>query len=42
MRDRDVRAALYSQVLVEHRGDRETLIVEEVGICGVSRVDVAC
>ena len=41
MRDRDVRKALYAQVLIEHRGDPNTLIVEELGICGISRVDVA-
>lgn len=41
MRDRDIRQALYAQVLIEHVGDLDTLIVEELGVCGLSRIDVA-
>ena len=42
MRDFDVRHALCTYLLERHAGDRDTLIVEEMGIwAGAVRVDVA-
>ncbi len=42
MRDRDVRLAIRAQLEVEHAGDDDTLIVEEMGVwSGSVRVDVA-
>ncbi|HEX8532885.1 MAG TPA: sce7726 family protein [Allosphingosinicella sp.] len=42
MRDRDVRAALLSQLSAEHANDPDTRIVEEMGVwAGSARIDVA-
>lgn len=42
MRDRDVRAALKSQLVTEHERDREkALVLDELGLCSEVRVDVA-
>lgn len=42
MRDRDVRAALHRQLLDEHADQLgSTLFVDELGLCGEARVDVA-
>lgn len=42
MRDRDVRAALYAELQREHSTDlANTLILDELGLCGQVRVDVA-
>jgi hypothetical protein len=42
MRDRDVRAALYALLLRDHASElSSTLIVDELGLCGEVRVDVA-
>lgn len=42
MRDRDVRAALHARLLREHSADLDsTLVVDELGLCGEVRVDVA-
>jgi hypothetical protein len=42
IRDRDIRQALRSSLCLEHFGDRETRIVEELGLCeGQARIDVA-
>jgi hypothetical protein len=40
--DRDVRLALHAQLLAEHSGElASTLFVDELGLCGEARVDVA-
>jgi hypothetical protein len=42
MRDLDIRLALHSLLREEHEGDRETLILDELGLCqGTVRADVA-
>lgn len=42
MRDRDVRSALHTRLLEEHADDlASTLFVDELGLCGAVRVDVA-
>jgi len=42
MRDFDVREALRSRLLAEHAEDMaSTLLVDELGLCGESRVDLA-
>lgn len=42
MRDRDVRHALHDSLRREHAGELEsTLFVDELGLCGAVRVDVA-
>ncbi|UDF20134.1 sce7726 family protein [Rhodococcus qingshengii] len=42
MRDIDVRTALHAQLAVEHADELDdTLIVDELGLCGEARVDVA-
>jgi hypothetical protein len=42
MRDRDIRAALWSLLDDEHRHDPDTLVLDELGICqGAARADVA-
>lgn len=42
MRDMDVRTALHGQLEVEHAHERaSTLLVDELGLCGAVRVDVA-
>lgn len=42
MRDFDVRLALRSRLLEEHAADLDdTLLVDELGLCGEARVDVA-
>lgn len=42
MRDMDVRAALHARLLHEHGDDPlDTLVVDELGLCGEVRVDVA-
>ncbi|MFC8597182.1 sce7726 family protein [Isoptericola sp. NPDC057191] len=41
MRDLDVRTALRARLDEEHGGDADTLIVDELGLCGQVRVDVA-
>lgn len=42
VRDRDIRQALLAQLDAEHRGDPDTLILDELGLCeGDARVDVA-
>src|SRR5690606_1667180 len=42
MRDRDVRRALHGQLLDEHASELDTtLFVDELGLCGEARVDVA-
>ncbi|MDP9639737.1 hypothetical protein J2W18_004686 [Rhodococcus cercidiphylli] len=42
MRDLDVRAALHSQLIADHADCiDDTLIVDELGLCGEVRVDVA-
>lgn len=42
MRDSDVRSALKSQLVEEHRDElSETLVVDELGLCNQVRVDVA-
>lgn len=42
MRDRDVRSALHEQLLVQHAADLDsTRFVDELGLCGEVRVDVA-
>ena len=42
MRDSDIRTALRSRLACLHAGDRDTLIVEELGLSqGAARVDVA-
>jgi hypothetical protein len=42
MRDLDVRRALHETVLAAHRGEPDTLVVDELGLeCGDVRVDVA-
>jgi hypothetical protein len=40
VRDRDVRDVLYAQLWVEHRG-ADTLVLDELDLCGSARVDVA-
>lgn len=42
MRDRDVRSALHKQLLSQHAADLDsTRFVDELGLCGEVRVDVA-
>ena len=42
MRDIDIRRALLSEMMRLHRGEPDTRIVEELGLCqGIARVDVA-
>jgi hypothetical protein len=42
MRDIDIREALRVEMRAVHKGDPETLVLEEMGLCqGVVRVDVA-
>ncbi|WP_159537489.1 sce7726 family protein [Aeromicrobium sp. 9AM] len=42
MRDHDVRVALRARLDTEHAEERDTtLIVDELGLCGLARVDVA-
>lgn len=42
MRDRDVRRALHGQLLEDHATELDTtLFVDELGLCGEARVDVA-
>jgi len=41
MRDGDVRRALHRELEYEHRGDADTMFVDELSICGMARVDVA-
>lgn len=41
MRDGDVRKALYSRLHCEHRDETDTLLVDELALCGMARVDVA-
>lgn len=41
MRDRDVRDALRTVLDLEHQGDRDTLTIDELALCGQVRVDVA-
>ena len=42
MRDADVRTALHGRLQAEHADDlKNTLILDEVGLCGEVRVDVA-
>ncbi|QFG13509.1 exonuclease [Gordonia phage Powerball] len=42
MRDMDVRAALHANLAVDHADELdETLVVDELGLCGEVRVDVA-
>jgi len=42
MRDRDIRAALWTLLDEEHADDPETLVLDELGICeGATRADVA-
>lgn len=42
MHDRDVRAALHERVLAVHRGDPDTIVLDELGLqWGAVRVDVA-
>ena len=41
MRDLDLRTALRARLDEEHGGDDDTLIVDELGLCGQVRVDVA-
>jgi hypothetical protein len=42
MRDRDVRGAILRQLAMEHAGDSDTRIVEEMGVwAGSVRIDVA-
>jgi hypothetical protein len=41
MRDLDVRLALRAHLDDEHAGDDDTLVVDELGLCGEVRVDVA-
>lgn len=42
LRDRDIRANLRAHLAADHAGDRETLLVDEMGILrGAARVDLA-
>ena len=42
MRDRDIRAALWELLQKNHADDRDTLVLDELGICeGETRADVA-
>lgn len=42
MRDREIRLALHELLLAEHRNDRNTLVLDELGLCqGAVRADVA-
>lgn len=42
MLDRDLRAALHARLISEHAGElSRTLVVDELGLCGEVRVDVA-
>src|SRR5689334_19879557 len=42
MRDLDIRARLKNDLIVRHQDDRETVILDELGVCqGAVRVDVA-
>lgn len=42
MRDRDVRQALHQKVLMDHHGDSNTRVLDELGLRhGVCRVDIA-
>lgn len=42
MRDRDVRRALHARLESEHAHERsQTLLLDELGLCGEARVDVA-
>lgn len=41
MRDGDIRRALHARLKIEHYGDADTLMVDELSVCGMARVDVA-
>lgn len=41
MRDGDIRAALYARLAREHPPGSGTTVVDELGLCGAVRVDVA-
>lgn len=42
VRDIDIRRALHAEMQRLHKGDRDTRVVDELGLCqGVARVDVA-
>ena len=42
MREVDVRKAVHAKVLRAHRGDPDTLVIDELGLCqGDARVDIA-
>ena len=41
MRDGDVRAALHARLASSHGDDANTIVVDELGLCGTTRVDVA-
>jgi hypothetical protein len=42
VRDRDVRQALHQKVFMDHHGDKNTLVLDELGLRhGASRVDIA-
>jgi hypothetical protein len=41
MLDRDVRTALRARLDEAHAGESDTLVVDELDLCGVSRIDVA-
>ncbi|MBB1031267.1 sce7726 family protein [Dietzia sp. SLG310A2-38A2] len=41
MRDHDVRVALRERLKTEHANDPSCLVVEELGLCDIARIDVA-
>lgn len=42
MNDRDVRRALHQRLLMDHHGDSNTLVIDELGLRhGICRVDIA-
>src|SRR5260370_36720159 len=42
MNDRDVRKALRAQLILEHRGEPDTLMIQEMAIPrGAARIDIA-
>lgn len=42
LRDLDIRTALHRDLRLEHKGEEDTFILDELGLCqGISRVDVA-
>ena len=41
MRDTDVRRVLREQLVAEHRAEPDTLLLDELGLCGQVRVDLA-